>query len=45
MTPPTISVAMATFNGANYLEEQLVPIAQQTTPLDEIVIADDGSSD
>jgi len=41
----SISVAMATFNGAAYLGEQLASIdAQQVTPM-EIVISDDCSTD
>ena len=45
MQIPTISVAMATFNGARYLRQQLDSIASQTSPPDEIVIIDDGSID
>ena len=41
----TISVAMCTYNGAKYIEEQLRSILNQTHPVDEIVICDDGSSD
>lgn len=40
-----ISVAMATYNGAQYIEEQLESIRKQTCLVDEIVIVDDGSSD
>ena len=36
---------MATFNGREYVEQQLRSIAAQTCPPDELVIADDGSSD
>lgn len=43
--PPRVSVAMCTFNGAKYLRDQLVSIFQQTRPVDEIVIGDDGSTD
>lgn len=42
---PTISVAMATFNGARHLEVQLDSIAAQTRLPDELVIGDDGSTD
>ena len=42
---PTISIAMATYNGARYLREQLDSIARQTRLPSEIVITDDGSSD
>jgi len=44
-TVPTISVAMATYNGAQYIREQLESIAAQTSVPDEVVIGDDGSSD
>jgi len=40
-----ISIAMATYNGAKYLEEQLQSIAVQTRLPDELVITDDCSSD
>lgn len=41
----TASVAMCTYNGALYIEEQLRSILAQTVPVDEIVICDDGSTD
>ncbi len=40
-----VSVAMATYNGEKYIEEQLRSILEQTRPVDEVVICDDGSSD
>lgn len=40
-----ISVAMTTFNGEKYLNEQLNSILFQMCEEDEIVICDDGSSD
>ena len=40
-----ISVAMCTYNGANFIEEQLLSIFGQTKYVDEIVICDDQSSD
>lgn len=40
-----ISVAMTTYNGAQYIIEQLESIRLQTRKVDEIVIIDDGSSD
>ena len=40
-----ISVAMTTYNGAQYITEQLESIRLQTRKVDEIVIIDDGSSD
>jgi glycosyltransferase involved in cell wall biosynthesis len=45
LRPPSISVAMATFNGARYLQEQLESILGQTIVPREIVISDDGSED
>jgi len=41
----SISVALCTFNGERYLQEQLDSIANQTRPPDELVICDDRSSD
>lgn len=40
-----ISVAMATYNGADYLEEQLISIVNQSIIPDEIIIVDDFSKD
>jgi hypothetical protein len=40
-----ISVAMCTFNGAPYIEEQLQSFERQSRPPDEVVICDDGSTD
>jgi glycosyltransferase involved in cell wall biosynthesis len=40
-----ISIAMATYNGARYLEGQLDSFAIQRRRPDELVICDDGSSD
>lgn len=39
------SVAMCTYNGENYLEEQLNSILEQSLPLNEIIICDDNSTD
>lgn len=36
---------MATYNGAEYLQEQLDSFVVQTCPPDELVVADDGSTD
>jgi glycosyltransferase involved in cell wall biosynthesis len=43
--PNTISVAMCTYNGARFVDEQLQSIARQTRLPDELVVCDDGSSD
>lgn len=40
-----VSIAMATYNGANYVAEQIDSILQQTYPFIEIVIVDDASKD
>lgn len=40
-----VSVCMATYNGAEYIQEQLQSILSQIGPEDEIVISDDGSTD
>ncbi len=41
----TISVAMATFNGAQHLREQLDSLAAQECAPHELVVGDDGSTD
>lgn len=40
-----ISVALCTYNGEKYLEEQIQSILNQSLPVDEIVVCDDGSTD
>lgn len=40
-----ISVAIAVFNGADYISEQLLSIVNQSVKPHEIIISDDGSSD
>lgn len=40
-----ISVCIATYNGKQYIHEQLLSILPQLTKNDEIIISDDGSSD
>lgn len=42
---PSISVALCTYNGERFLQEQLISIANQTLLPREIVISDDGSND
>lgn len=39
------SVALCTYNGERYIREQLQSIFNQSMPVDEVVIGDDGSSD
>jgi Glycosyl transferase family 2 len=41
----SVSVAMATYDGAEFLEAQLASIAAQTRKPIELVVCDDGSSD
>lgn len=41
----SVSVALATYNGARYLREQLDSLATQTYLPTELVVTDDGSSD
>lgn len=40
-----ISVALCTYNGADYVEEQVASILDQDRAPDELVVSDDGSSD
>lgn len=40
-----LSVAMCTYNGAQYVEKQLLSILQQDLKVNEIVVCDDGSID
>jgi glycosyltransferase involved in cell wall biosynthesis len=42
---PSISVAMATYNGERYLPEMLESLAAQTLRPDELVVRDDASED
>ena len=41
----SVSVAMTTYNGANYLYDQLYSLYEQSYPIDELIICDDGSTD
>lgn len=40
-----ISVALTTYNGEKYILEQLYSIKNQSCPVDEVIICDDGSTD
>lgn len=41
----TISVALCTYNGERFLQEQLDSIANQTRTPNEVIVCDDGSTD
>jgi glycosyltransferase involved in cell wall biosynthesis len=41
----TVSIALCTYNGERYLEEQLESFARQTSQPHELVVCDDGSCD
>lgn len=43
--PVSVSVAMATYNGEAWVEEQLASILVGLAPQDEVVVVDDGSRD
>lgn len=45
LSDPTLGVAIATFNGARYLAEQLESIRLQTKKVNALVVYDDGSND
>jgi glycosyltransferase involved in cell wall biosynthesis len=42
---PRVSIALATFNGARFLPQQLESLARQSLPPLELVVGDDGSTD
>src|SRR6516164_9097940 len=44
-TSKTVSVVLATHNGAKHIEEQIRSIAAQTLAPSELIISDDASSD
>ena len=41
----SVSVVLCTYNGARHIGQQIVSILEQSRPPDEIILADDGSSD
>ena len=41
----TISIALCSYNGAQFIAEQLLSILQQTRKPDEIIVFDDASQD
>ncbi len=45
MSRPSLSIAMCTYNGARYVQEQLESIVAQTRQPDELVVCDDRSTD
>lgn len=40
-----LSIALAAYNGAPYITEQLLSILNQERPADEVILVDDGSTD
>lgn len=42
---PTIAAIIPLFNGADYIEHCLKSVLEQTRPVDQIIVIDDGSSD
>ena len=44
-TNPSISVAIATYNGAEFIASSLDSVLGQTSPPDEVIVVDDGSTD
>src|SRR5580698_5355366 len=44
-TMKSVSIAMATYNGARYVGEQLESLARQTVLPTELVVTDDNSTD
>jgi glycosyltransferase involved in cell wall biosynthesis len=42
---PTVSIALATYNGARFLKDQLQSLSAQTFMPTELVVGDDGSTD
>ncbi|MDO4857784.1 MAG: glycosyltransferase family 2 protein [Thermoguttaceae bacterium] len=44
-SPLTISIALCTYNGERFLQEQLDSLGAQTRLPDEVVVGDDGSAD
>lgn len=45
MAFPSVSVVMCTYNGAQFIDEQVASVLGQTYPLLELIIQDDGSTD
>jgi hypothetical protein len=44
-TSSRLSVALCTYNGAKFVKSQLATIANQSQPVDEIIVCDDASTD
>ena len=44
-TPPKVSIALGTYNGAKFLPEQLESISAQAALPEELVVSDDCSTD
>lgn len=44
-TNARVSVCLATYNGGKHIKQQLETILSQLSPLDEVIVSDDGSTD
>jgi len=44
-TKPSITVVMATYNGGEFIAPSLESVLGQTSPADEVIVVDDGSTD
>lgn len=44
-SPRSVSVALGTYRSAEFIEAQLLSILDQSVPVDEVVVSDDGSPD
>ena len=44
-TQPSLSVCIATYNGSDFIRQQITSILEQALPIDEMIIVDDASVD
>lgn len=45
MSKPTVSCIIPVYNGQQYIRETIESVLQQTVPVDDIIVVDDGSTD